>query len=264
MVICPICGQPLTRSPHSWHCENKHSFDVARQGYVNLLPVQQKHSIAPGDSREMVSARRSFLDRGYYLPIAEQLRRLVKPLAPQCILDAGCGEGYYLSHLSDIPERWGIDISKEAVRFAAARDKSTHWLTATAAHLPFQDTTFDGVLSMFAFTALAEFARVLKPSGFFLQVLAGKSHLTELKKIIYPEIIEKEKNLQPELHGFTLKESHTLEFSFHLHSNDEIMQLFSMTPHIHRIGKGGAQALAQTRELTDQAQVIFNVYQVDK
>ncbi|MBE6985020.1 MAG: methyltransferase domain-containing protein [Ruminococcaceae bacterium] len=264
MVICPICQSRLNCEKQRWHCENNHSFDVARQGYVNLLPVQQKHSLTPGDTKEMVAARRAFLDGGYYLPIAKTLRSLVDALQPKTILDAGCGEGYYLSHLTHIPERWGIDISKDAVRFAAVRDKAAHWLTATAAHLPFEAQSFDCVLSMFAFTAEAEFQRVLKENGYFIQVLAGKDHLLGLKRIIYPTVFDKEKNIQPSLHGFTLIKSQTLCFDFELNNAQTVHDLLYMTPHVHRIGKDGAQALAQTSQLFDRAEVIFNVYQVDK
>lgn len=121
--------------------------------------------------------------------------------AAEAVLDAGCGEGYYLSQLGWIPERWGIDISRDAVRYAAARDRGAHWLTATAAHLPFADGGFDCVLSMFALTAGAEFARVLRPGGIFVQVLAGQNHLPGLKSIIYPAHVEKEKTLHPALLG---------------------------------------------------------------
>ena len=121
--------------------------------------------------------------------------------AAEAVLDAGCGEGYYLSQLGWIPERWGIDISRDAVRYAAVRDRSAHWLTATAAHLPFADGGFDCVLSMFALTAGAEFARVLRPGGIFVQVLAGQNHLPGLKSIIYPAHVEKEKTLHPALPG---------------------------------------------------------------
>ena len=111
--LCPVCGGPLQCGSAPWVCENKHSFDVARQGYVNLLTVDRKHSLHPGDTREMVAARREFLEAGYYAPIAQTLRSLLSEFAPdaQSILDAGCGEGYYLGQLAYLPERWGIDIS---------------------------------------------------------------------------------------------------------------------------------------------------------
>ena len=235
---------------------------MARQGYVNLLTVTQKHSRHPGDTREMVAARRAFLDAGWYAPIAKTLTDLVRRFCPaaEAVLDAGCGEGYYLSQLGWIPERWGIDISRDAVRYAAVRDRSAHWLTATAAHLPFADGGFDCVLSMFALTAGAEFARVLRPGGIFVQVLAGQNHLPGLKSIIYPAHVEKEKTLHPALPGFGLLHTQTLRFSFSLPDAQSVHDLLYMTPHVWRITKRGAEALAQTAQLTDTAEVIFNIY----
>ena len=259
--ICPICGEKLTTERPSWSCCNHHSFDVARQGYVNLLTVSQKHSLHPGDSSVMVAARRSFLNGGYYLPIVETLRRLISQFAPnaEAILDSGCGEGYYLSHL-DAPERWGIDISKDAVRFAAVREKNAHWLTATAAHLPFPDGCFDVLLSMFALTVENEFARVLRKNGVFVQVLAGEHHLSALKSIIYPTVLQKEKTLHPQLSGFSLLHQEPLCFDFEPESQEMVQNLLYMTPHAWRISKKGAQALQNTTRLKDRAEVIFNVY----
>lgn len=263
MVICPLCKKPLTPTHKSWYCESNHSFDVARQGYINLLTVQQKHSLHPGDTREMVLARRQFLEAGYYLPIGETLKKLVAQYAPsaQNVLDVGCGEGYYLSCLSHIPSRVGIDISKEAVRCAAAKYKDGLWLTATASHLPFTDHSFDCLLSMFALTVEEEYRRILKSHGIFVQVLAGKNHLTGLKNIIYPTLVEKEKNLQPILPGFNLLHSETLTFSFSLIDPVQVQNLLSMTPHLWRISKEAAQALRETTALQDRAEVVFNLYQ---
>ena len=207
----------------------------------------------------MVLARRRFLDGGYYAPIAEVLRELVDG-APD-VLDAGCGEGYYLGALQKtVPERWGIDISKEAVRCAAGRDKTARWLTATAAQLPFAGGSFSCVLSMFALTAAEEFARVLRPDGCFVQVIAGPEHLMALKRIVYPTLTHKEKTLHPALAGFALETSRTLEFDFTLEGADAVHDLLYMTPHVHRINAGGAAALAATERLHDRAQVIFNRY----
>ncbi len=259
--LCPVCGAPLTTEKPAWKCRNNHSFDVARQGYVNLLPVTQKHSLHPGDTAAMVAARRDFLNAGYYEPVAEKLRELVASYAPhaESILDAGCGEGYYLSQL-EAKERWGVDISKDAVRFAAAREKSARFLVATAAHLPFSDAAFDCVLSMFALTAAAEFARVLKDGGIFIQVLAGEKHLSALKSVIYPMLLEKEKNLHPQLDSFTLLHKETLSFAFTLETREMVQNLLCMTPHVWRISKNGAEALARISRLSDRTEVVFNVY----
>ncbi|MAA63070.1 MAG: rRNA (guanine-N1)-methyltransferase, partial [Idiomarina sp.] len=126
---CPIEHSPLQLVGGSWRCENGHSYDVAKQGYVNLLPVQNKRSKDPGDSKAMVQARREFLDQGYYQPLAQVLADTVFAQGEQAVLDAGCGEGYYLRYLVEQAEQNGtdlcmaaLDISKWAVQAAAKRD----------------------------------------------------------------------------------------------------------------------------------------------
>ncbi|MBQ7872146.1 MAG: methyltransferase domain-containing protein [Oscillospiraceae bacterium] len=262
-VLCPHCGEPLRQEKNVFCCGQGHSFDVARQGYVNLLPVQQKHSLHPGDTREMVAARRRFLEAGHYLPIARTLAALVQTWAPAArrVLDAGCGEGYYLSHLDFIPSRCGIDISKEAVRYAAGRDKGALWLTATAAHLPFPEGSFDCLTSMFALTVAPEFARVLAPGGVFVEVVTGPEHLMALRGIIYPEVQRKEKEAEAALEGFALRESRMIGFDFSLEGPEAVRDLLYMTPHVWRISQAGAAALEQTQRLEDRAQVLFRVYQ---
>lgn len=262
-LLCPVCGLELHKAERTWRCGQRHCFDEARQGYVNLLTVDRKHARHPGDTKEQVAARKAFLDGGFYAPIAELLCRMTAPLTPSAVLDAGCGEGYYLTQLQTcLPETEfaGVDISKDAVRFAAVRNKNTLWLTGTAAALPFPDGSFDGVLSMFALTVEREFARVLTPGGWYLQVLAGPEHLMGLKSIIYPELLRKEKILRPNLAGFRLERTETLEFSFTVGTAAQVQNLLSMTPHFWRISKEGAARLAAVESLTDTAQVIFNLY----
>ena len=169
--ICPVCGQPLAREDRCYVCANRHSFDIARQGYVNLLAVQQKHSLHPGDTREQVLSRREFLEGGFYTPIRDSLCRLASGEQGP-ILDVGCGEGYYSTHLAETlgAELTGLDISKEAVRCAAAKYKNAGWLCASAAHLPVQTGAVGLVTSLFASTVPEEFHRVLRPGGAFIQV----------------------------------------------------------------------------------------------
>ena len=263
-LLCPVCRSKLENAERLWRCEKNHSFDIARQGYVNLLTVDKKHARHPGDTKEQVAARKDFLDGGFYSPIAETVKELIAPLSPKAVLDAGCGEGYYLTKLQEaLPETEfaGIDISKDAVRFAAVRNKNALWLTGTAAALPFPDKSFDAVLSMFALTVEQEFSRVLKDGGHYLQVIAGEDHLMSLKQIIYPEILRKEKELHPTFTGFRLVETKTLAFTFTLDSNELVQDLLSMTPHFWRISKEGAERLRQTDTLTDTAQVVFNLYE---
>ena len=95
-ILCPTCGAALTLGSRQWLCPKGHCFDVARQGYVNLLPVTQKHSLHPGDTREQVAARRTFLEAGFYEPLAQAVCQAARRYGKnaKAILDAGCGEGY--------------------------------------------------------------------------------------------------------------------------------------------------------------------------
>ena len=261
-LICPLCGNVLNRQEKQYVCPNRHSFDIARQGYVHLLPVQNKHSLNPGDTREQVLSRRSFLEAGYYAPIADALAEEAKALnIVGEILDAGCGEGWYSASLArelGLPLT-GLDISKEAVRCAAAKYKDARWLCATAAHIPVPDHSVGLLMSLFAITLPEEFSRVLEEKGYFFQVLAAQDHLLGLKSIIYPELKFREKDTVPELPGFTLVKSRPIRFTFTV-EGEQVQNLFSMTPHVFRIGKEGAQRLANTQRLTDTASAVLNVY----
>ena len=261
-LICPVCGEQLNKADRTYLCPNRHSFDIARQGHVNLLVVQQKHSLNPGDTREQVLSRRAFLEEGHYAPICQTLIDTAKSLGiTGPILDVGCGEGYYSSRLADAlgAELTGLDISKEAVRCAAAKYKGNLWMCATAAHIPVEDGAAQLVTSLFALTLPEEFSRVLCEKGYYFQVLAAQDHLLGLKSIIYPELKFKEKDSVPELPGFTLVKSVPIRFSFTL-EGEQIQNLFSMTPHVFRIGKEGAENLRKTETLTDTASCVLNIY----
>ena len=261
-ILCPICREALTQTPGAWRCGKGHSFDVARQGYVNLLPVQNKHSLHPGDTKEQVLARRAFLDSGCYQPILDAVCQTA--LRHGCtgpILDVGCGEGYYSSRLAEAlgGELVGLDISKEAVRCAASRHKDAAWLCATAAHLPVTDGSVGLLTSLFALTLPKEFSRVLRPEGFYLQVLAMEDHLLGLKSVIYEELTHKEKDSVPTLPGFTLTESVPVRFTFTV-EGAQVQNLLAMTPHYYRISKEGARRLEETKTLTDTASCVINLY----
>lgn len=259
---CPVCGHTLLKEARSYRCDLGHSFDIARQGYVNLLTVDKKHSLHPGDTREQVLSRRAFLEGGFYAPIGDTLVRVARELnASGPILDVGCGEGYYCTKLAHALscELAGLDISKEAVRCAAAKYKNFDWLCATAAHIPVADRSVGLLTSLFAVTLPEEFARVLHPDGYFFQVLAAQDHLLGLKDIIYPELKLKEKDSVPALPGFALVRSVPIRFSFTV-EGEQVQNLLSMTPHLYRISKAGADALRSTQQLSDTASCILNVY----
>ena len=261
-LICPICEHRLTRQAGSYACPENHSFDIARQGYVNLLTVQQRHSAHPGDTREQVLSRREFLEGGFYAPIADALIAAAKEHgASGPVLDVGCGEGYYCTRLAGAmgAELTGLDVSKEAVRCAAGKYKNAQWLCATAARMPVADGSAGLLTSLFAITLPEEFHRVLKENGLFFQVLAAQDHLLELKKVIYDQLLFREKNTAPQLPGFSLLESIPIRFSFTVEGR-QVQNLFAMTPHLFRVGRSGAERLRNTERLTDTASCVLNVF----
>ena len=261
-LICPICHLPLEQEGRSLRCGRNHGFDLARQGYVNLLPVQLKRSLHPGDTREQVLSRRAFLESGAYTPIVEAVKAAAQGHSGP-ILDVGCGEGWYAVRVAEHlgAELTGLDISKEAVRCAAARYKGHRWICGTAAHLPIGENSVGVLMSMFALTMPQEFRRVLKKDGIFIQVLAAQDHLMELKSIIYPEILLKEKDSVPELEGFELVSSTPVRFDFTA-EGEQITNLLSMTPHFWRISAEGAKRLKETETHTDTASCVVNVYKL--
>jgi len=257
-LACPLDGAPLQRDASTWRCAAGHCFDIASQGYANLLPVQQKRSRDPGDSKEMVAARQRFLNAGFYEPIAAATRRAALAELPATALasclDAGCGEGYYLRQLAAAASAGGqalallgLDISKWAVLSAAKQDKRPNWVVGSNAKLPVLPGTLDRVLCMFGFPVYAEFARVLKPGGQLLQVDAGPDHLRELREIIYPTLKPERVADTQAPDGFTHLATETVRYSVDIAGAQQIADLLAMTPHLYRAtAEGRARAAALT------------------
>ena len=255
-LICPVCSKKLTVSGKSLVCAKHHSFDIAKQGYVNLLPVQNKKSLHPGDTKEMIVARREFLNSGIYLPICNSVTNMVKKLTentdtPQ-VVDIGCGEGYYTTAIKNAIGDCnciGIDISKDAVRMACSRDKCIAWAVATAGCLPVADNSTDLITAMFSLISKDEYSRILKKGGYIVEVIAGNNHLIELKHIIYDEVFKQDK--KPANVGNDFKEISREEqqFTFTL-DNQQLKNLLMMTPHLWRIKKENREKLEQTQNLT--------------
>jgi len=259
-LACPLDGAPLACTGPTWRCPAGHSFDVAAHGYTNLLPVQRKRSLDPGDSKEMVAARRRFLATGHYQPIADAVARALLAGLPadarvRC-LDAGCGEGYYLRRLAAVAGAGqtlailGLDISKWAVLAAAKQDRRPTWVVGSNANLPVLAGTLDRVLCLFGFPVHGEFARVLRAGGELLQVDAGPEHLRELREIIYPALKPRRTGAAPTPAGFRHVGTETLGYSFALTGAEPITDLLTMTPHLYRASAEGRARAAALSALT--------------
>ncbi|MGI6208562.1 MAG: putative RNA methyltransferase [Anaerolineae bacterium] len=198
-LICPICRGALAPAASALKCPSGHSFDVSREGYVNLLTGPIPATM--GDSREMLAARRAFLEQGHYRPlsdavnalVAEHLRARVREAAPVYVGDVGCGEGYYLGRLQDhlgaelpasVADHFGADVSREAVRMAARRYKAARFVVADAWKLlPFADGVLTVLLSIFSPRNGPEFDRVLGPQGLLVVAVPEPGHLQELRHL---------------------------------------------------------------------------------
>jgi 23S rRNA (guanine745-N1)-methyltransferase len=237
---CPSCSSVLLLDNKVWTCINGHSYDVAKEGYVNLLLVQNKKSKEPGDNKEMVNGRRAFLEQGFYQPLADSISNIfnqhLATLADQTevsFFDAGCGEGYYMSQVSqsckqaDIQiEFSGLDISKFAVQKAA----KNHFAVASTFQLPLENNSQDAVLQIFAPSSELEIHRVLKPSGMWITVNPAANHLYEFKQALYDTPTE-HKAVQVTPEGFILAQQLNLSFVIKLTEPQQRENLLMMTPY---------------------------------
>lgn len=186
-VLCPVrgCGAPLERRERSWVCPRGHSFDIARNGYCNLLQPQDRRSKTPGDPKAAALARRRFLEAGHgdFL-----LRALLEEVQGATVLDVGCGEGFFLGSLSRDREAHGVDLSVPAIDLAARRWPGVHWWVVNADRsLPFADGSFDLALSIAGRRPGAELRRVLRPGGRLLVAVPGEDDLIELREAVLGE-----------------------------------------------------------------------------
>lgn len=274
IFVCPKCRKLLTKKEQVYVCPQGHSYDRAKEGYVHLLPVNKMHAKVPGDSKEMVRARREFLESGSYALFREKLADLVLEAvagnpAP-VLLDAGCGEGYYLrgvaQHLEEAgckPELYGFDISKFAVKAAAKRQKNGNFAVASIFDIPVEEETVDCLYNVFAPMVEEEFARVLKPGGVMLFAVPTVRHLYGLKEILYEHPYEnpyKETDYQ----GFSFVRRVTIESDLHLTDPKQIQNLFAMTPYYWKTPISGSQALARTTILDTPIGFDFLIYEKQK
>lgn len=266
---CPNCGAPLIRQEHSYRCAAGHTHDIASEGYVYLLPVNQKHSKKPGDDKEMVSARAAFLARGYYAPLAEAIAETALRYAPEnaAVLDSGCGEGYYTAAVFDAlsaagkkPRMAAVDISKFAVRRAAKRAKGAECAVASAYRLPLADESCDLVINCFSPLALDEFRRVLKRGGTFLYVVPAARHLYEMKQVLYDAPYENEEKLTP-YEGFTYRKVISVDDHITLNDRNDIAALFAMTPYAWKTPGTGKERLLKLNTLETEISFRIHVFQ---
>ncbi len=267
--ICPACEGMLEDTGHALRCENGHSFDKARQGYVHLLPVQNKNSLLPGDDKEMVAARRRFLETGLYAPFKDVLCGIVQEAVEgsdsPLVVDAGCGEGYYtggvwqaLNETCPSPRLCAFDISKFAVKAAAGRYKGIDFAVASSYAVPLPDACADVLVNVFSPMAEKEFARIVKPGGTLVFAVPSARHLWGLKQVLYEEPYENEEK-DVEYPGFILADRVPVRATVTV-QGEAIPDLFAMTPYAWKTGTPGKQRLAEQETLVTEIGFDFLVY----
>lgn len=272
MIICPVCKKELVKNEKTYRCENNHSFDMAKQGYLNLLLSNQKHSKTPGDDKEMVLSRKRFLERDYYKIISDSVNGIIEKnlngKKSVNILDIGCGEGYYTGNIKRFLESLGvesniigIDISKEAIISAAKTYKNIDWLVASAMNIPLADESMDFIICMFAKIIPEEKMRVLRKSGKLIVVSTGEKHLLELKQVVYEKVRTEFYSPVEDLKIFRHCETVNCTGKSFIKENESIRNLFDMTPYKWRSPKDGVDRLFALDSLEITIDVNIDIFE---
>lgn len=261
---CPVCGNTLKKENNSMKCADGHCFDIAKQGYVNLLRSQSSSAKRHGDDKLMVKARFDFLDKGYYSALAELLcERLGEVVEPEMrLLDLGCGECWYTAQIvSRFAQALvgGIDISKQALIMGAKRTRNISLAVASIFDIPVLDGYCDVVTSVFAPYSLEEIARVLKSGGFWVRAYPLENHLMGLKRAVYdtPYANEVDRSVPQ---GFELFERDELHEKIELKSNADIQNLFAMTPYYYKTSRADQQKLDKIEQLTTEIEFGVDIF----
>lgn len=280
LLTCPVCRKPLEFGEKKACCAAGHMFDLAREGYVNLLR-SSKAGDTMGDPKQQARSRRDFLDKGYYQPLRDKLVELVGEAAiqwrdghpdaapaadrPQAgspipLLDICCGEGYYTSALGELPgiEAYGFDLAKEMVRLAAKRGHGTYFVANLKA-IPVADGTFPLATHLFAPFNEREFARVLRPGGTLFSVIPGERHLFGLKQALYDTPYLNDERL-PATGELELVATHKVSADITLACPADIEAVFQMTPYYFRTSAQDKSKLQAFEQLDTPIEFVIAQY----
>ena len=251
-ILCPVCKKILTKREGSYCCENRHSFDIAREGYLNL---NLKNSKNTGDNPDMIRARKKFLERGYYDFLKKEVDGLLDE--DDSLVDLACGEGYYTRDFR-CRDKIGVDLSKSGLKIASKSDKSTLYLLNSIYHNPLPDRCADKVVTIFAPIAEEEIVRILKDEGRFILVRPDVRHLYELKQVIYdrPYLNEAE---DVQVKGMAREKQIAVEDRRTI-NNEDLKNLFMMTPYVNTTSAADKEKLDAVEELAVSFCFLIDVF----
>lgn len=273
-LSCPVCGLPLARRRATYACDAEHTFDVAREGYVNLMLAQHRHSRHPGDNTAMIDARARFLAAGYYRPVADALIDTIMTHLPttraSVLVDAGCGEGYYLRQCADaageraLTERvdsYGVDVSRYAIRRASRQDSRTTYVVGSNHRLPLLDQSTDLLVSHFAPVDPEEFTRVLARDGTAVVGLPGPEHLYGLKTLVYSTAVpHPSSDPLASCPSMSVIASREVRFDLTIADAQHVADLLAMTPFYWSASPATQESLTRRSSLQTPVHIIVNTY----
>lgn len=280
VLACPVCGSALTLEAAVAACANRHTFDRARNGYVNLLLSNKKQSAEPGDSLAMLQSRRAFLEAGYYDPMAEAAAAAVVDTLGRehrdgeaVVADLGCGEGFFTARIQAAlvaitprPTVYGVDISRPGIKMAGPRTQEITWVVASLHRSPFLPGSLAAALSIFAPIDPADVRRVLGDEGVLITVTPGPDHLGALRSLIFSAA--KPHRETPALMSgdtlFTHASSTRVRYPIALESPSAIMQLLAMTPYYWHVSRAASEVIQALPRLDLIVDAYVNVYRPNK
>ena len=253
-ILCPICHQELKKIEKTFICNNRHSFDIARQGYLNLNTAKSNS----GDSKEMNIARDKFLNTNAYKFLKDEIIKTISNIKPDSLLDLGCGTGYYTK---DFPSnnKIGIDLSKSTLKIASSKDKETLYILTTIFDLPFSNNSIDLITNLFVPLSKKEISRVLKDNGYLVYVRPNINHLLELKEVLYEEIKLNEIE-EINIEGLKLIKEYSINNFVNL-NNEDLLNLFAMTPYFYKSSNKDKEKLNEINELEINFDFLISIYQ---
>lgn len=259
---CPICQEKLTLVESSLKCDNRHSFDLAKFGYVNLAP-QIKQST--NYDKENFQNRQQILEAGFYQAILEGISDLLLATKPSAktVLDIGCGEGFYSRRLQESqPDKtfYAFDISKDSVQIAAKSEPNwaVNWFVGDLARLPIKDTSMDILLDIFSPANYGEFHRVLSKDGILIKVIPTENHLKEIRQMVQDQLTKKDySNQDIKEHfqeHFSIQSSQIASLTKSI-TTEQRQALLSMTPLLFHVNQSKID-WSQLTEITIEAEIL--------
>ena len=260
LLRCPVCGRHLEENGRALRCEAGHSFDLAKEGYINLL-TGSKPADAMGDSKQAARFRRDFLNAGYYAPLRDALTARFQGRSG-ALLELCCGEGYYTAALGQNPDLtvYGFDLAREMVRLAAKRNAGLTLFVANLARIPVADAAFDWATLLFAPFGESELCRVLRPGGRLTLVVPGRRHLFGLKQAVYEKPYENDEAL-PAAERLRLLGTQKAAGRITLRSQADVQAVFRMTPYYYRTSPADRAKLDGLDELETEIEFVLAEYE---